>query len=289
MAAPPDVAQRLLDETDPERSWRLFLETYLGTIDRAVRRSPLDEDEAGDVAAEVARRIHADWPALLEAYRAACARTPAGFRLWLAVVARNLATDIVRERRGRSMVPRPITRLAGWKQALWRGVYLAGRDLTEVRLELSRPSDEVADAIQEIEAALAIGARARLRARVRGGIGQVGEVQPSVPDPATGPDQEPGVQAARDRVHGAAHEILEELSPDERSLLRIYFLQEATAQEVAPLVGASGPRQVYERVRVLIARLRTSFEERGLEPSDMDHLADFDWETPLDGGREDAS
>lgn len=70
MGESAEVEFAFLGERDPERAWAEFLVACMGTVERAVRRTAIDSEEARDVVAEVLTRIHADWPALLERYAA---------------------------------------------------------------------------------------------------------------------------------------------------------------------------------------------------------------------------
>lgn len=91
-----------LSEPDPDRAWGEFVAASMGTIDRAAGRAVRDRDLAADVAAEVLERLAKDWPALLQRYQASSRR--ADFFVWLSVVARNLAVDVLRSRFGRAHV-----------------------------------------------------------------------------------------------------------------------------------------------------------------------------------------
>lgn len=277
MAQPIADAERLLREPDAEAAWRLFLAGFLGTIERAARRHASDDEGAREVAAEVASKIRADWPALLLRYRAARGTAAADFRVWLAVVARNLAIDVHRSRHGRAMVPRPIARLPAWQQEVWRHVHVEGGEVALLPARLSRSAAEVAAAIHAIDDALLPGAATRRRARVHFALGEAGSDASIRPEPAADRETEPAAVLARRRVHAQVRAILGELDAEERSFLRIYFLRGATAAETARLLGAPGPSRVYQRARGLLRRLRAAFEARGLEPADMERLSDFDW------------
>ena len=173
MAGDPDRA--LLAALDPARAWTLFLETRTRTVDRVALRVTRDEEESRNVAAEILVRIHADWPALLARYRAACegARTPPALRVWLAGVARNLAIDVVRSIHGRQVVPRPVARLPKWQQRLWQLVLVDGGSLTDAAEALraegawSGELSDLAAALDEVRAALPDGGSSASRRRPR--------------------------------------------------------------------------------------------------------------------------
>ena len=99
---PRPTQPSFLRESDPDRSWSDFVSASMATIDRATGRAVRDQDLAADVASEVLERLAKDWPALLRRYEQSARR--ADFFVWLAVVARNLAVDVLRSRFGRAHV-----------------------------------------------------------------------------------------------------------------------------------------------------------------------------------------
>ncbi|MEM9378524.1 MAG: sigma-70 family RNA polymerase sigma factor [Planctomycetota bacterium] len=292
-----DDEAAVLEERDPERSWALFLEACTRTVDRVALRVTRDEEEARNVAAEILVRIHADWPALLERFRAACegAGVRPALRVWLAVVARNLAIDVVRSIHGRPTVPRPIARLPKWQQRLWRLVLVDGRPLTDAAETLraegvwSGELGDLAAALDEVRAALPDGATSagRRRPRLVSAPYPAGDDDDSRgPDPASSETDEPDTTAQRRAAHAALGEILAEFGAEERLVLRLYSLEGLRASQVAQVLGHDSPDRIYELFKKLLARLRRRAEERGLDAADVAALADFDWSASLADGPE---
>jgi RNA polymerase sigma factor (sigma-70 family) len=287
------MQESFLNEPDPERSWRSFLETCLPTVDRVARRAVGDDEFAADVAAEVMRRLSADWPALLTRFENARAKAPAGFRVWLAVVARSQAIDVLRSLRGRAMLPRPIARMPDWQQRLWKLVVVEERTPSEAAEVLASEGlwrgsmADLAQALVAIEAALPRGPRLRQRPRFQALDAETDEgsgVESGRWEPASAPSSDPSRTAACKATHAAFVTVLSVFASDERALLRMYFLSEMTAAEVARVAGYEGAPQVYEKIRGLVRRLRAGAESRGLGPSDLADLSSFDWDVGLASG-----
>lgn len=276
-----------LDDPDSEASWESFVGLCMATIDRAAGRATADEELAREIAAEVLERFHADWPELLRRFLSAAHRS--NFRVWLAVVARHSAIDRLRARRGRKAVPRSIARLPKWQQSLWRLTTLENRPLSEAAESLEREGlwngtvDALATTLSELQA--------KLPEHVLSPVAQSGQTgaetiapESEVADVRSPSASSPEAQADKTDVHRTWSVLLQDLSPDERFLVRVYFLEGTTARGVAVATGMTQPQKVYDRVKVTLQKLRTAAEASGLDASDLAQLSDFDWHTALAEG-----
>ena len=276
--------QEFLGNPDGEDAWSLFVDLCLGTIDRAARRVAPDEDLARDLAADVLARFHDDWPEILRRFLASKRRS--NFRVWLAVVARHAAIDVLRARRGREARPRAIARLPRWEQRLWELTSVEDRPLTDAADRLRREGlwngalDDLAERFSALQDELPdhVLNRADRGVRVdRPGPDSDDRAREATDTRGAAPERE----LARRRIHAAWQELLQELEPEDRSLVRIYFLEGAAADAVARMSGWASemtrPEQVYERAKRLVKKLRSAAEARGLGPADLSALADFDW------------
>jgi RNA polymerase sigma factor (sigma-70 family) len=281
-----------LDERDPERAWAGFLAECLGTVQRAVRRTALDAEEARDVVAEVLTRIHADWPALLARYAAGRREVDPSFRPWLAVVARRLAIDVLRAWHGRPTPPRAVQRMPAVRQRLFHLLYRERRrleeayDLLVAEAAFSGTYAAFAAEVRTLEDELPPEARAAAATRRRPARAVGGDPEGRVSEPADRGADRPAELAARRAAHDGLARILAEMGADERLLLRAYYLEGATAADAARLTGANGARTVYDRVQGLLKGLREAFARRGLGPEDLTLLTDFDWTSALEGAHE---
>ncbi len=277
--SPQQEPPSFLDETNPEKSWVSFVELCLGTIDRAARRATVDGDTADDVAAEVLGRLRVDWPELLRRYLDAGGEAP--FRVWLSVVARRAAIDVLRARHGRRAVPRAVQRLAPWIQRLWALTFQEQRPLTEaaeaLRAEGAWQGDlsELAEAYQELDRTLPDQAKVPLGPQAA--VAPSAEAESSIPSPDPGP----ATELAHGGTRGALSEVLRELLPEERHLVRVYFLEGSTAKGVAVAMSLGSPERVYEKIKAVMRKLRSAAESRDLGPTDLAALGDFDWTEAL--------
>ena len=97
-------------------------------------------------------------------------------------------------------------------------------------------------------------------------------------EPASPPAEAPDALADRRAAHAALRETLAEFDNEERFLIRIYFLEDATAADVGRLTGLGGANQVYEKIRGLMRRLRSTVEQNGLHATFGTFGNDFDGE-----------
>ena len=285
-----------LEEADPDRAWSGLLEDCLGTVERAVRRAVGDAEEARDVVAEVLVRIHADWPALIARYKAGRTDLDGSFRPWLAVVVRRLAIDVLRAWHGRAMEPRSVQRMPDVRRRLFQLLYRERRlledafDVVVAEGVFAGGYSELAAEVRMLEDELPASARVaaatpRRPARASGGGGDGAEFgEPEHVRSSGDAPERPHDLVQRRAAHAGLGEILEELNGDERLLLRAYFLEGATAKDVACLVGVKSPRAVYDRVQGLLERLREALGARGLGPEDLHDFMDFDWAAGLAEG-----
>jgi len=69
----------------------------------------------------------------------------------------------------------------------------------------------------------------------------------------------------KSELRDALEHAMTSLAPSDRLLLQLRFDDDLTAQEIARLVNFASPFHVYRRVNVLLATLRRSLEQRGVE------------------------
>lgn len=86
----------------------------------------------------------------------------------------------------------------------------------------------------------------------------------TLPDSAPPPDADV-VKANRDQC---LHDALRQLSPREQLLVSLKFEDGLPASRIARIVGMPSQFHVYRTINLILARLRTALEERGIENSD---------------------
>lgn len=277
-----DGIATLLAESDPHRSWSLFLEGFIGTVYRAAERGALDADESRTLAVEVLERWAGEWPALLDKYGEKPAPDPdkadAAFRAWLAVVARNAVIDRRRALRGRPRAPSAVRRQPEWLQDAYRSIAEEGvphRQVWERLREEGRYREsygEFCAAVAELEG-LGPAKRVGIVALDPHDVDELGDRERADPELSS---------STRDALGSA----LEELPGDERALLRVYYLEGVPAAELVRVFGGKTRSQVYNRIHSTITKLRSAAEARGLGPEDTEALSTFDWRVALGAGTE---
>ena len=279
--ADPEALLELRDDL----SWQLFLERYIATIDRAVTGCCRDAEEGADIAAEVLAKLAADWPEILRRF---CQRSSeATFTPWLAVVARRAAIDVLRSRHGRWEAPRPVQRLPRWERRLHALVHRDGHDLPAaaelLRAEglFSGDGATLAAAAWRVAGMTPAGARtprprvlsvAPTDEGVAGGSGL-----PIEPVAADHGDREGHLTESHARLAG----LLEFLPETDRVLLRLYFLEGFSANDLLAVTGGRTRSQVYNRIHAVTGKLRELAEERGLTPEDLPAAGHIDWHALL--------
>lgn len=288
--SPPHRLPSCLIEADPDRAWAVFLQDHVDTVYRAVGRACSDDETARDVAAEVLTRLHQGWPGAIERYEGQGRGQRCRFDTWLAVVVRNLAIDVLRAWHGRRMLPRAVARRPGWQKSLFRLVYWEGRTVAEAYEilttggEFSGTLAEVADTLHDLHATLPASSRLPLprvvsleSPREPGDL--EGTVSMEIPDQEAAAPHER--QLAAD-AHLRLARVMSELDPNERLLLRMYFIEGVGAAELVRVIGVRNRSQVYTKVHGLLDRIRKALQAEGLSISDLDRLLDFDWLGNLD-------
>jgi len=104
--------------------------------------------------------------------------------------------------------------------------------------------------------------------------------QPEItPRPDVDPedDADPSLPLTRRSAGAALARVFRDLSGDERTLLRLYFLEGRDAETLRRMFGGRTRSQVYNRVHELTRRLGEAVRRAGLESSDIEHLAPLDW------------
>lgn len=89
--------------------------------------------------------------------------------------------------------------------------------------------------------------------------------------------EEPADSLVRRAAAEALARVFADLGGDERTLLRLYFLEGRDAESLRRLYGGRTRSQIYNRVHELTRRLGEAMRRAGLEPADAEHLARLDW------------
>ncbi len=79
--------------------------------------------------------------------------------------------------------------------------------------------------------------------------------------------RDPITRLEREEARAALHRATCSLGAEDRLLLALRFADDLSAREIAEVVGLPSPFHVYRRLNAILARLRTSLAELGIEES----------------------
>jgi len=147
-------------------------------------------------------------------------------------------------RRLREFARAPRCRVSTWLVVVSRRVCL---DL--YRQRYGRPTSE--------------GGREQRRARRR--LQDLVAEELELHEPATGESGETDAPLRQSELHDALQHALADLPPRDLLVLKLRFVDDLAAQEIARLLGFPSPFHVYRRLNTLFAELRSALHRRGVE------------------------
>jgi RNA polymerase sigma factor (sigma-70 family) len=244
--------------------WHAFVDRYAGLIYSVVRRQLFveDDDEVRTVFAEILEVL----------YRGKLAefRGESELSTWLIVVSRGKALDHLRHLQGRRKNPQGYDTLSPFEREVFRFYHVEGLGFDAVIHSLQSAgmpanAEMIAHAVLKIEETLDRNYLRRLEADAKApALGVVSgrlleflnymDIQRERTDdehPAEFLDRE-----ATERMAARVRELLAELSPDERDIVRLRYEEGWTAQRIADEKGFSGQRRVYTILDGVLRKLR---------------------------------
>ncbi len=84
-------------------------------------------------------------------------------------------------------------------------------------------------------------------------------------EPATDESEETDAPLRHSELHDALQHALADLPPRDLLVLKLRFVDDLAAQEIARLLGFPSPFHVYRRLNALFAELRGALHRRGVE------------------------
>jgi RNA polymerase sigma factor (sigma-70 family) len=254
---------------DPERGWRVFIDTHTPTLLALIERAGVsDRDEAMDVYTRVCERLSEHGHAALRR------RDPGAGSLggWLAVIVRRAAVDYIRSQLGRRRIFAAVRSLDGFHQRLFELYYWQGRTLGEaaetLRAELKRDVslEAVLDGLEAVDRVLSERHRSELLsmiARSRPAISLEGDADTTaVPEPiADAPDPEMAMRARE--IEDRLNRALAALPPEDAAIVSLKYVEGLSRPQIQRLLRL--PELTEHRVRTIVAALRSrlgAVEER---------------------------
>lgn len=236
-----------------EAAWDRFLDRYRRLIFAAIRHYVRDYDDVMDVFTRVCEALRADDLRRLRAYGAGGERR-ARFSTWLVVIVHNLTVDWLRARDGRRRPAAAVQGLTPLQREIYEQVFLRGATAGEAYERIrsrDRPGLRFGPFLKELLVVRrTVGAA---RPRIAAAEAAWGSVSTEDTDPAADAEIRRTLEAS-----------LGVLSAGDRSAVLLYVVDGLPAEEVARLLGLSGPKTVYNRVYRALAAVRAALERAGL-------------------------
>jgi DNA-directed RNA polymerase specialized sigma24 family protein len=249
--------------------WHTFVDRYAGLIYSVIRRQLFaeDEDEIRDVFTEV---LDALYNGKLAEYEGR-----AELSTWLIVISRGKALDHLRRRDGRRKLPQAHDQLSPLEQQVFRLHHVEGLSFEALihTLEASGQrvtADDVANAVIRIESLMDSAYLRRLEYNAKAPA--MGVVSGRLLDflthmqihyersRAETPDQV--LERKRLAEMGArVRALLQEMTTEEREVMRLRFDEGWTARRIADEMGLGGQRRVYTIIDRVVRKLRNLLEE----------------------------
>jgi RNA polymerase sigma factor (sigma-70 family) len=249
-------AERLV-AGDPDAAWDLFVGRYRRLIFATIRHYTTDHDEVMDIFAQACQALRADDFARLRHYLDQSNHN-ARFSTWLVTVVRNLTVDWFRHRDGRSRLGVLATQLPPLRRGIFQRVFVQGYSHLET-YELLRTTDHPDLSFREFLSELRATYQAVAASR-RGPL--MGELAVPLPTHEDGlPEEDPAVRA---ELGALLTKAFETLSPEERTAVRLYVVDDMPADQVAHVLGWPNAKAVYNRVYRALAALRTRLNQAGI-------------------------
>lgn len=248
-----------LEEARPDAAWDLFLTRYRRLIFAALRHYARDPDDVMDIFARVCEALREDELRRLRSYFNETQHR-AKFSTWLVGVVRHLTIDWFRHRDGRRRLTAATLALSPLERRIFELVFLDRHGHVEA-YEIIRSGEVPTLGFREYLAAL----RATYRSAGSGRYSALArEIPPPPPEEADPPDEE---EAGRRREQLAR--VLDTLSPEDRTALRLYVVEGMPADAVARVLGLPNSKAVYNRVYRILAALRSQLEQAGFHHDDL--------------------
>lgn len=249
------------------QAWHQLIELYAGLILSVLRRHIFDEEDLRTAFVEVLSRLHRT---KLRTYQG---RSP--LSIWIIIVSRTTALDMLRTRFGRSNLPTGVHRLGRLHHEVYRLYYVEGLDLDTVR-HWARPGrpplsvQRLAITLRQIEASVPHRALQRTR---RGRPTSSGAMPPSwieqlrqeVEDLSAESRQASDPEQAllgkeRRNAAAAAWAGLDRLSQLDRRALKLRFGEGWKAHRIAAELGLASEQQAFTVIRRGLRQLRRLLE-----------------------------
>jgi DNA-directed RNA polymerase specialized sigma24 family protein len=242
------ILERLLTKgNQPASDWEAFLRRFSNLILKVIWQFEKDYDQAMDKYLYVCRKLAENSFAILRRFQQKHGDNPPQFTTWLTAVTHNLCIDAHRVTHGRRQLPQAVLRLSEFDREVFRLYYWRGYSEEEIEQQLA--TTEKRNALTEsLE-------------RIQGVI--VGSSTGTRSEPTMIPfdERDAGLGSSESdsdfaEMLGWLQRWLDELSDQDRMIIRLKFWEDMSGAEIAAAMRISPEQRIYPLLHKAIARLR---------------------------------
>lgn len=255
-----------------EDAWHSFVQRYSDLIRKVLRRYLFDDDEIQTAYVDILVALSRN---NLKTYRGR-----SSLSTWLILIARNAAADSIRYQFGRRELPRGLRRLEPKIQAVYRYFYIKGLTFHQTQSALARigidlTEEDLLDALHVIDEKVTAKTWRRIQYELAsesvGAVsGRLLEYCDFKQDGALS-DQtkdDPLNQLITSEAARRAKKILNDLnqlSEQEKTIVKLRFEHGRTAGQISDEMGFSGPRKVFTMIDRIVRKLRAKTKPTATE------------------------
>jgi len=234
-----------------EAAWKEFLQRYSNLFLKIIWQFEKDRDEAMEKYLFVCSKLVEGEFGVLRKFNPGRLSKPPKLSTWLTVVVTNLCIESERGTHGRKRIPRAIQMLSPSDRKVFMLYYWKGLSLDEIEKTLSASNDGGTDSpaasLRRIMSVLAKSPRAGLAAAPRPIIVHYDDDVSAMAVPGNGNDEA--------ETHNMMTTLVQTLPPVERTVVRLRFWQNLSAQQISHVL-ALPPKRVYKLLRKSLKSLR---------------------------------
>lgn len=266
---------------NPDLGWDTFIDQYSDLIFSIAARFSRDEDGKVDLYLHISEKLQENNLKRLKKYEIGRGGTPCKFSTWLVTVGRNLCIDWMRSRNGRKRLNEPIKKLSERDQQIFRFCYWEGFTLPEAcEMMRSRHGDDIDmtaihESVHRINRTLTSNnlwnlANDLMRMVPALSIDSGSEGSDGAPRTMELGSGTPGQdeELAARQVEAVFAEIVRELEPRSKMIIKSYYFMQIPVKEIARMMGTA-EQATYRELRKITAEISKRFEEKEVTAADL--------------------
>lgn len=281
------LLQKLL-ASPSAKNWKKFLTEYGKVIFYPIRQFTDDEDERMELYVYVCESLARNNFARLKRYQQRSGAIQAKFTTWLISIVKNLCIDWYRKREGRFRLYKAVDNLSALDKEIFELIFLRGFSIEEAFEIITQDKIERSDAekfsesLQRIQQCLSRSNRQKLlnmliRRRDRGKFSLLASGFDDQAQISSTDFLQPDQKLQQEMISQVLKEIINEMSSEDRFLLKLWFESELPARRIAEILGWRKTHKVYSRINTILRQLRARLQEKNIRYEDLESLGDIEF------------